>query len=51
MHTDVDPDGLPISPTRFETLIRLAEAAARMRLSDTINELDASHAIELMKIM
>jgi len=41
----------PVSITlrQYEALIRLAEASARIRLSDKVNVADANRAIELMK--
>jgi len=43
------PDSpVPITPRQFEALIRLAEAHAKMRLSDIVTVKDAEAAIELM---
>jgi replicative DNA helicase Mcm len=39
----------PISAQKLESLVRLAEASARMRLSDTITETDAERVIELVQ--
>ncbi len=40
---------VPISPRQLEALIRLAEASARVRLSDVVTEEDAKRAIELLR--
>jgi len=40
---------IPISPRQLESLIRLAEAVARVRLSEKITKNDAKKAIELLK--
>jgi len=42
---------VPISEQDLETLVRLAEASARMRLSDTVNEGDAERAIDMVAYM
>lgn len=39
----------PITAQKLESLVRLAEASARMRLSDTITETDAERIIELVQ--
>jgi len=39
---------VPITPRQLEALFRLAEAHAKMRLSETVTERDAEAAIELM---
>ena len=39
---------IPISPRQLEALIRLAEAAAKVRLSDKVTRKDAKKAIELV---
>ena len=39
---------IPISAWQLEALIRLSEAAARMRLSDKVTKRDAKRAIELL---
>ena len=39
----------PITAQKLESLVRLAEASARMRLSDTITETDAERVIELVQ--
>jgi DNA replicative helicase MCM subunit Mcm2 (Cdc46/Mcm family) len=41
---------IPITLRQYEALIRLAEASARVRLSDVVIEEDALRAIKLMKI-
>lgn len=43
-----DSDTIPITAQKLESLVRLAEASARMRLSDTITETDAQRVIELV---
>lgn len=45
-----DTPGLNLGPRTNDALRRLAEASARMRLSDTITEEDADRAIELKKM-
>ena len=46
----VDEDSpVPITPRKIEALHRLSEAAARIRLSDTVEVKDAERAIELME--
>jgi replicative DNA helicase Mcm len=39
---------IPISPRQLEALVRLAEATAKIRLSDTITRKDAKYAINLL---
>lgn len=39
---------VPITAQHLETLVRLAEACARLRLSDTVTEADATRAIEVL---
>jgi replicative DNA helicase Mcm len=38
-----------ITARQLEGYVRLAEASARMRLSDTVNEIDANNAAELIE--
>ena len=45
-----DTDGLNIGPRTNDALRRLAEASARMRLSETVEMEDAERAIELKKM-
>jgi len=45
-----DTEGLNLGPRTNDALRRLAEASARMRLSDTIKMQDAERAIELKKM-
>lgn len=40
---------IPVSARKLEALVRLAEASARMRLSDTIEPNDAERVIELVR--
>jgi replicative DNA helicase Mcm len=40
---------IPISPRQLEALIRMAEASAKVRLSDTVKRSDAKRAIRLLK--
>ncbi len=40
---------VPLTLRQFEALIRLAEASAKIRLSDTVTKEDAQRAINLMK--
>ena len=42
------PDPIAITPRQLESLVRLAEARAKMRLSDEVSFEDASGAINLM---
>ncbi|MBN2422549.1 minichromosome maintenance protein MCM [Candidatus Woesearchaeota archaeon] len=39
---------IPISARQLEALVRLAEASARIRLSDKVTKKDAKHAIDLV---
>ena len=43
-----DGGPIPITARELEALIRVSEARARMRLSDTITEEDAKHTIQLV---
>jgi len=38
---------VPVSTDFIDTLVRLAEASARLRLSDTVNEEDAERAVDI----
>jgi len=38
---------VPVTARKLEALVRLAEASARMRLSDTVEESDADRAVEV----
>ncbi|GAB7012949.1 minichromosome maintenance protein MCM [Halolamina salina] len=40
---------VPVSARKLEGLVRLAEASARMRLSDTVEERDAERVIEIVR--
>ncbi|MFB6167867.1 MAG: LAGLIDADG family homing endonuclease [Haloferacaceae archaeon] len=40
---------IPITARKLEAVIRLAEASARVRLSDTVDEADAERALELVR--
>jgi replicative DNA helicase Mcm len=40
---------IPISARQLQALVRMAEAVAKMRLSETVTKEDAKEAIELMK--
>ncbi len=40
---------IPISARQLEALVRLAEASARIRLSDKVTKKDAQRAVELLK--
>ena len=42
------PDPIAITPRQLEALVRLSEARAKMRLSDTVSYEDASGAINLL---
>ena len=41
---------MPITPRQLESIIRLAEADAKMYLSDTVEVKHADHAIDLMNL-
>ena len=47
-HDDYDNNPLPITPRQLESLIRMAEATARMHLSTTVEPEHAQHAIDMM---
>jgi replicative DNA helicase Mcm len=49
IRTDADIKPIPITARQLEGIIRLSEACARMRLSDTVKKEDARKAIELLK--
>ncbi|MFB6222616.1 MAG: LAGLIDADG family homing endonuclease [Haloarcula sp.] len=38
---------VPVTARKLEALVRLAEASARIRLSDTVNEADADRAVDI----
>ena len=40
---------VPVTARKIEALIRLAEASARVRLSDTVDESDADRVIEVVR--
>ena len=42
-------DILPLTPRYLETLIRLAEASARVRLSNRVEEIDVDNAVEVLE--
>jgi replicative DNA helicase Mcm len=42
-------DGIPVTARKLEGLVRISEAAARARLSDTVTEKDAEIAIEIVE--
>jgi replicative DNA helicase Mcm len=46
--TDEDAP-VPITARKLEALVRLAEASARVRLSDTVTEADAERVVELVR--
>jgi replicative DNA helicase Mcm len=46
--TDVD-DPIPITVRKLTALVRLAEASARMRLSETVNVNDAERVIQIVR--
>lgn len=46
----VDEDApVPVTARKLEALVRLAEASARVRLSDTVTEQDADRAVTLLR--
>ncbi len=51
-NSGMDKDGMksiPISPRQLEAIVRLAEASARVRLSDKVKKEDALRAIRLLR--
>ncbi|MFB6182729.1 MAG: ATP-binding protein [Candidatus Nanohaloarchaea archaeon] len=44
-----EEDAVPITARKYESMLRIAEASARLRLSDKITERDAETAIEIVK--
>ncbi|SIS14772.1 LAGLIDADG family homing endonuclease [Natronorubrum thiooxidans] len=46
--TDEDAP-IPVTARKLEALVRLSEASARVRLSDTVEESDASRVIEIVR--
>ncbi|OAQ51511.1 hypothetical protein HTG_19075 [Natrinema mahii] len=50
IRSSIDEDqSVPVSARKLEALVRLSEASARIRLSDTIEESDAERVIELVR--
>jgi len=49
IRSDADIKPIPITARQLEGIIRLSEACARMRLSDTVKREDAKKAIEILK--
>lgn len=50
IRSSIDEDQpVPVSARKLEALVRLSEASARIRLSDTIEESDAERVIELVR--
>lgn len=43
------PDSTPITTRQIESLIRLAEARARIELRETVTEQDAEDVVEVMR--
>lgn len=48
-HSADDPDVIPVTARKIEAIIRIAEASARIRLSNSITAEDAERAIETVK--
>ena len=46
---DEDAAPVPVTARKLEALVRLAEASARLRLSDTVTEKDAMRAVSLTR--
>lgn len=46
--SDVD-DPIPVTARKLEALVRLAEASARVRLSETVDEQDAERAVSIVR--
>jgi replicative DNA helicase Mcm len=44
-----EDDPVPVTARKLEALVRLAEASARVRLSDTVNEADAERVIQVVR--
>ncbi len=44
-----EDDPVPVTARKLEALVRLAEASARIRLSDTVTEADATRVIEIVR--
>ena len=42
-------DSVPITARQLEAFVRLSEASAKMRLSDTVTDLDANRAVDLVE--
>ena len=49
-NTDDQDKTMPITPRQLESIIRLAEAHAKMYLSETVDVKHADHAIDLMNL-
>ena len=49
IRTDADIKPIPITARQLEGIIRLSEACAKIRLSDTVKREDAKKAIEILK--
>ncbi|RQH00727.1 cell division protein [Natrarchaeobius oligotrophus] len=46
--TDEDAP-IPVTARKLEALVRLSEASARIRLSDTVEQSDAEHVVEIVR--
>lgn len=44
-----EDDPIPVTARKLEALVRLAEASARIRLSNTVNESDAQRAVNIVQ--
>ena len=48
-HGEAEDAPVPVTARKLEALVRLAEASARVRLSDTVEEADAERVIDIVR--